>query len=252
VTDTSMGSLNAEDAMKNWLMAITSEPSDDSNQIYDGRAIGRQYGLPDEWITEQAVPKLKHWSDLLSRIQTIAPDAHVAGGAVRDVLRDSGQGAMIESINDIDIFFGRKLTSSNKECEAERDRAASILNLVNDDFGYKSDDIWYGRYEGFSDNIIWGTKRSERHFSKRDVNHGQYTPLNFVWLNEVLTPEENIARFDFGLCRVAFDGKRIITTPEYEHDVRNGCLTMLRADGYHQFCYSMMRYTRLVRERSTY
>jgi hypothetical protein len=254
ITDLANGPLDTPDAMMNWLKEITGKATGesqaaDSNQAYDGYAIERQYGLSNEWITEQAVPKLKHWSDLLSRIQTIAPDAHIAGGAIRDVLRDNGTGEMIRTINDIDIFFGRKSTTSCEESKAEYDRAESILNLVNDEFDYKSGGIWCGRYEDFSDAIIWGSRRSKRDFSRPTVEHYQYTPLNFVWLNKALTPEENMARFDFGLCRVAFDGKRIITTPEYERDVRNHCLTMLRADDYHQFCYSMMRYTRLVKKR---
>ena len=54
-------------------------------------------------------------------------------------------------------------------------------------------------------------------------------------------PKSNIARFDFGICMAAFDGKQIIRAPGFDHAEEWHTFTLLRADNEQQFNYSMIR-----------
>jgi hypothetical protein len=61
--------------------------------------------------------------------------------------------------------------------------------------------------------------------------------------------EENLARFDFGICMAAFDGKQIIRAAEFETDIENKTFTLCRADNQPQFAYSMSRFEKITATR---
>jgi len=123
------------------------------------------------------------YADLLASIRQAAPEAHIAGGAVRDTILE-------KPIRDIDIF----LADQNLE------QAAAHLRSVN---AYVKVGEWE-EYLGFSDPAM--TRLAK--FEKAD----ETIPVCLIGLKpNYIMPEVNIARFDFGICMAAFDGMTILS-----------------------------------------
>jgi hypothetical protein len=80
---------------------------------------------------------------------------------------------------------------------------------------------------------------------------GETIPICLVGvLPEFANPKDNIARFDFGICMAAFDGKRdIIRTAEFEQDVKAHTFTLCHADNRGQFAYSLHRFRKITATR---
>lgn len=158
---------------------------------------------------------LDDWSSLLQRIKTVEPKAHIAGGAVRDLLNG-------RTIKDIDIFV-----------PAETDMSG-IARTIESTHPFLTR-ITGGGYIPGADPVVTET------YEYRGV--GQ-TPLNFVLLLGGFDIEMNMRRFDFGLCQAAFDGQHIIKSGDYLWDVLNCTFTLTRCDNYEQFSRSLQRYER--------
>ena len=135
------------------------------------------------------------YTTVLTTLQQIAPEAHIAGGAVRDTI-------LQKQIHDIDVFM------SDKHVE----EAAALLRSS---CSYVKVGEWK-EYLGFSDPAI---------------------------------PQANMARFDFGICMAAFDGKQTIRADAFDCDVENHSFTLRRADNQAQFNYSMSRYDKITAGR---
>ena len=69
--------------------------------------------------------------------------------------------------------------------------------------------------------------------------------LNVIMLTKPLTAEENIARFDFGICRIAFDGARFEMHWGYEYDRMEERFTLRRCVSPQTLLLSLARYKRL-------
>jgi hypothetical protein len=67
--------------------------------------------------------------------------------------------------------------------------------------------------------------------------------------SEYASPLANIGRFDFGICMVAYDGREIVRSKEFDHDVENKVFTLHRADNVEQLTYSMRRYGKITAGR---
>jgi hypothetical protein len=157
--------------------------------------------------------------NVLSRVQKVEPSAYIGGGALRDHLNN-------RRIKDIDIFVPE---TANLDKIEKLFVAAGTHKLTKTT---KSSD-----YFDFADPTV--------------VEAREYSPLytglpiNIIAMRETHFPiEVNMNRFDFGLCRIAFDGDTIITTPEYEHDRDNEVLTLRRCENQTQLDRSMERYER--------
>ena len=61
--------------------------------------------------------------------------------------------------------------------------------------------------------------------------------------------QENLARFDFGVCMAGWDGSEVYTAPEYKRDVEQQTFTLCRADDQAQFTYSMSRFDKMTADR---
>jgi hypothetical protein len=58
-----------------------------------------------------------------------------------------------------------------------------------------------------------------------------------------------MARFDFGICMAAFDGKNTIRTVKFNQDAEAQTFTLHRADNQPQFTYSMSRFEKITAGR---
>ena len=62
-------------------------------------------------------------------------------------------------------------------------------------------------------------------------------------------PHRNMSRFDFGICKAAFDGKQVIRTDAFDADAEEQTFTLCRADNGAQFAYSMVRFKKITAAR---
>jgi hypothetical protein len=161
------------------------------------------------------------YTNILKTIRTIAPQAHIAGGAVRDTLLD-------KEIHDIDVFVDDVAVDE-------------VAKLLRSNFRYVKVGEWQ-EYLGFSDPAMTRVAK----FEKAE----ETIPLCIIGLkSRYAAPQANISRFDFGVCMVAFDGENTIRTDEFDNDVSEKAFTLLRADNYGQFAYSMSRFRKITSGR---
>ena len=161
------------------------------------------------------------YADLLAELQTVAPEAHVAGGAVRDTILE-------KPIHDVDVFMDER-------------HVEEVAKVLRSRLGFVKVGEWK-QYLGFSDPAMTRVAK----FEKAE----ETIPLCIIGLKSNYTsPEANIARFDFGICMVAFDGENILRANEFAVDMEAETFTLCRADNLAQFSYSMSRYNKITAGR---
>jgi hypothetical protein len=161
------------------------------------------------------------YTAILSTLQQIAPGAHIAGGAVRDTI-------LHKQIQDIDVFMGD---------EHVEEAAARLRSSC----GYVKVGEWK-QYFDFSDPAMTRVAK----FEKAD----QTIPICIIGLlPDFVSAENNIARFDFGICMAAFDGKQTIRAEEFDQDEQAQTFTLCRADNLAQFTYSFSRFEKITAAR---
>ena len=161
------------------------------------------------------------YAAILTAIQRIAPESHIAGGAVRDTL-------LHKPIHDIDVFM------SDEHVET----AASLLRSS---YSYVKVGEWK-QYLGFSDPAMTRVAK----FEKAD----ETIPICIIGLSPDYTNMmANLLRFDFGLCMAAFDGQTVTRTDQFEADAKARTFTLHRADNESQFAYSMSRFEKITAGR---
>ena len=162
------------------------------------------------------------WKNFLSKIQTLYPEAIIAGGALRDVIID-------KPIKDVDLFIRDTGNSVdvNKIAElfgikVDKDGRGDHIKLTNDfkvmkDKAYKDSSKKYG--------IIGKKYALETHINQLfDVQYnGVLYQLIFV---EVEPVKMVYSDFDFGICKVWFDGEDLVVSEEFEYDLEHKQLTL--------------------------
>ncbi len=155
------------------------------------------------------------WVHLLDEIRVIAPDAHIAGGALRDLDHD-------RPVKDIDIFIPAEHDVAVEllamELGFERDGAVDLSSMVGSDPAVRSSVTW----------------KKEGHL-----------PVNAIYLTSNTRPVDNLARLDLGLCQIAFDGQMLLRTPAYMTDWVDGTMTVTRCDNSDQMGRTVKRAARL-------
>jgi hypothetical protein len=165
--------------------------------------------------------KMFGYAAVLATLQQIAPEAHIAGGAVRDTI-------LQKQIHDIDIFME----------DAHVEEAAALLRSQ---CSYVKVGEWK-QYLGFSDPAMTRVAK----FEKAD----ETIPVCIIGLlPDFASPEDNIARFDFGICMAAYDGKQTMRAPEFDRDEKARTFTLCRADNQAQFAYSLSRFEKITAAR---
>jgi hypothetical protein len=161
------------------------------------------------------------YATMLATLQRVMPEAHIAGGAVRDTI-------LQKPIHDIDVFMD----------DRNIEEAAALLRFA---CGYVKVGEWK-QYLGFSDPAMLRVAK----FEKAD----ETIPICVIGLRpEYTDPRENVSRFDFGACMVWFDGETTIRTDEFDLDVEGQTFTLHRADNDAQFAYSMARFEKITAGR---
>jgi hypothetical protein len=162
-----------------------------------------------------------YYNNILEALQRqLSGCPHIAGGAVRDTILE-------RPIRDVDIFV-------------RFDTAETAAATLRSDFGYVKVGEWQ-QYNKFSDPIIACVAK----FEKAD----ETIPICIIALKRGLTPDENITRFDFGVCMAAWADGELTTSPQFIKDIESKTFTLYRADNESQFAYSMVRYTKLTVDR---
>jgi hypothetical protein len=164
---------------------------------------------------------MNDYTAILATLQRFAGEAHIAGGAVRDTLLE-------KPIHDIDVFMS----------DEHVDQAATVLRSEH---GYVKVGEWK-QYLEFSDPAM--TRLAK--FEKAD----ETIPVCIIGLKpRFANPRDNIARFDFGICMAAFDGKQTIRAAEFDKDEKDHTFTLCRADNYAQYAYSLSRFGKITAAR---
>jgi hypothetical protein len=161
------------------------------------------------------------YTEVLAALQQIAPEAHIAGGAVRDTI-------LQKQIHDIDVFM-------------QDEHVEEAAALLRSQCSYVKVGEWK-QYLEFSDPAM--TRLAK--FEKAD----EAIPVCIIGLLPGFAkPRDNIARFDFGICMAAFDGKQTIRTAKFNQDEKARTFTLCRADNKAQFAYSLSRFEKLTAAR---
>jgi len=127
----------------------------------------------------------RQWRAALASIQVLAPNAVMAGGCLRD--REHGV-----KVKDIDIFV---------PCETvDRDEGRRFEQRMKAD-GWPDVKIIHDK-----------TYNGERISASIETKFPNCPPIN------VIVMPYSLDEFDFGICQIAFDGKRIIRTAAYNTD----------------------------------
>jgi hypothetical protein len=164
---------------------------------------------------------ISDYTTVLATLQQIAPEAHIAGGAVRDTI-------LQKQIHDVDVFMEDKHV----------DEAAALLRSS---CSYVKVGDWK-QYLDFSDPAMTRVAK----FEKAD----ETIPICIIGLqSRFANPRYNIGRFDFGICMAAFDGKETIRAPEFDHDEKARTFTLCRADNPQQYAYSLTRFVKITAAR---
>jgi hypothetical protein len=177
--------------------------------------------FPVQQVGEIKMLTVHDYATVLATLQQVAPEAHIAGGAVRDTI-------LQKPISDIDVFMS----------DGHVDEAAAVLRAS---CGYVKVGEWK-EYLGFSDPAMTRVAK----FEKAD----ETTPVCIIGLLPGFAePEANIARFDFGVCKAAFDGSQTMRAAEFDHDAAHGTFTLCRADNQAQYNYSLSRFEKITAAR---
>jgi hypothetical protein len=169
----------------------------------------------DYGIIEYPIPLSASY--VLSLIQQGGvPEAIVAGGCLRDAI-------MGRSINDIDVFVPED--KAHKAAFAIQDTHPTLAKSIPEPYFTFNNDV-----------------RSVNYYEAPDG----WLPVNIIGVTKgTCTPEQQLERFDFGICRVAFDGRRLWKDLSFDRDQADETFTLSVSQTQDQRRYSMQRYERL-------
>lgn len=161
------------------------------------------------------------WKDALAAVQAVCPEAVIAGGCLRDL--DNGR-----EVKDIDIFV-----------TGEKEGVLRGLHERMSSDGFDAEEIdTASMYPVGERNEVVGF--FEVRFDDLDV------PAQIIMVN--WDTAKICDRFDFGICRIAFDGERLIRTGEYEADKHDEVFRLRRERDDIELVASIHRFARLSRK----
>jgi hypothetical protein len=159
---------------------------------------------------------------VLEELRRLDGRAHLAGGAVRDTL-------LGRPVKDWDIFVPTNIRT---------DKVHEIVGRTPES------NVYGPQYFGWSTDII-GT--AEYRVPRYDPDTSDaYLDLNVIHLTRKQTLEENLERFDWGLCRVGLnENGYVVEGYGYDLDVMTKSFVLRACENADQFGYAMTRYHRL-------
>lgn len=132
------------------------------------------------------------WTELLLRIRAVCPTAVLAGGALRDL--DNGR-----EVKDLDVFIG----------EGTMDGALRAIRALQE-AGFE---VVYD--ETFEGGKVYPEDQNLEVVLVAEME-GFDLPVQLIftgWRTEII-----VDRFDYGVCRLSWDGKELVRPPEYDED----------------------------------
>jgi hypothetical protein len=154
------------------------------------------------------------WKIILGNVQKVSPNAIIAGGALRDL--DNGR-----PISDLDIFIP----------VAGVDEFHVVSTAVTPLLGCEPDGVAKTGYKGTTQAHYVCSNR----FRTDDIE----VNLVGVLCMDVLE------RFDFGLCKISYDGRELVKLPGYMDDVANHTITYDSGNPYVFRATSMKRVAKI-------
>ncbi len=173
-----------------------------------------------------------HWREILRRAQTVTPHAYLAGGALRDL--DHGV-----PHKDLDIFF---------QSSGDADRDFNALREVFPDIELKFDGSYMDRGDASIGSVYAVQVQVETCYSYFP-EHFQHThawpveTVQFIAMPECRDIHDVLNRLDFGICRIGFDGERVVRTADYHLDCQRHEFTLMPSADTER---SLRRYERLL------
>ena len=155
-----------------------------------------------------------HLADLLKVPQTHDPNAHIAGGYLRDHI-------LGRVPKDIDVFVHHGAFKAIQH------------DLIN---------------KGFEITRVIHPERFRSNpeiCAAADYRSPEGYLINLTGLSRPVTIQENLERFDFGICRVGFDGSKLVRHPDFDRDTDAKEFVLRRCDNKEQFFRSLSRAARL-------
>jgi hypothetical protein len=156
---------------------------------------------------------------LLSSVREISPNAHIAGGYLRDL--DNGK-----PIKDVDVFV---------DSASDLNEISEIVRRTHPKDGTNFEDD--PTYDAHTGNIA-----SSYEFLDADEI---LPPVNVIKIDNLPGMLKNIQAFDFGICQIGFDGNGVIKTDEYLRDQDNEDFRLVQCLNGTQYVRSMNRWERL-------
>ena len=135
----------------------------------------------------------REWTELLRRIQAVCPSAVIAGGALRDL--DNGR-----EVKDIDVFI-------RCESEGQAHSAKAALEAAGFEIGF--DETGFGL-------TVYPEDQNLEVVAVMDLLDGFTPPVQLVFTN--WDTAQIVDRFDYGICRLSWDGETLVRPDEYDED----------------------------------
>lgn len=153
----------------------------------------------------------KAWDDVFRIVQAQYPDALLAGGALRDI-------DCARTPKDLDIFVCNKADGNG--CDPVMIPGYTVDTTEEFDSS-----------NAFDDTLM----------SSEVLTNGVDLPVNIIYLSSDCSPMQRFDRFDFGLNKIAYDGKTVFAHSQYSEDKNNHRFTLRRAENDEQINRSLER-----------
>lgn len=151
------------------------------------------------------------WRDLLAAIQAVCPTAVIAGGALRDL--DN-----FRPIKDVDIFINaRGMVEAQDACAALKAAGYPVEPTFDEKTVYPEDENL---------EVVLVTDLGVTVCATDDAYLVQ-VPVQLIFVN--WDTARITDRFDYGICRLSFDGGAVIPPMEYIDDKANKVFKLRRS-----------------------
>lgn len=188
----------------------------------------------------------QEWKKFLSIIQTMFPSAIIAGGALRDTICDN-------EVKDVDIF----IADLDPSWVLDPTAIASLLQVqiaIGDEtpirdhvklmHNIKSEKILAkGKYDKIDPRYVNQEGLGKRSLLESFINYIVDIQYNGVQYQLIFTEQEPVSMvyndFDFGICKVYFDGLDLVITEEFWYDMENKQLTITGKFGAGQMLHTL-------------
>jgi hypothetical protein len=148
-------------------------------------------------IDEHSIPKL--WKRVLRNVQEVFPEAIIAGGALRDL--DHGR-----EIKDVDIFVLDKGDDTVPWLEALLGPSVSVLGQA-------------------SEYHIGRAARPVTNVTTFMIEGQRFEVIAVKTTEPVIFSDYVLADFDLGICRIFYDGKKLVRSWEYQNNALDKTFT---------------------------